>query len=107
LAEDYIKEFPREEIPEFSASKDLKEWIVESHSIAKDFIYSEIEYNSKPSEEYMKKSYEMIKRRIALGGYRLAEIVKGIKASHDKHIKSINAEQESVKNAKFMSLAEQ
>lgn len=107
MAEEYIKEFPREDIPEFSDSKDFKQWIEESHTIAKDFIYSEIKYDTKPSEEYMKKAYEIIKRRIALGGYRLAEIIKKIKDSHDNHIiNTVNDNQATIENSKFLNLIE-
>ena len=79
---------------------------MESHSIAKDFIYSEIEFNSRPSVEYMGKAYEIVKRRIALGGYRLAEIIKRIKASHDFNIRSKITEQALEQEDKFLNLAE-
>lgn len=107
LAEDFISEFPREELAEFESAKDFKDWIVESHEIARDFIYADIEYNARPTEEYMKKSFEIVKRRIALGGYRLAEIVKGIKKSYD----SIKKEEQPLilkdDSLKFLSLVDE
>jgi len=106
LAEEYIKEFPKENLDEFFANKNFKEWIVESHEIAKDFIYAEIEYNSRPTDDYMKKSYEIIKRRIALAGYRLAEIIKSIKKSYDLQMKKSQEKKSNEKIWKFLNLAE-
>lgn len=59
-----------------------------------------------PSDGYMSKSYEIVKKRIALGGYRLAEIIKGIKSSHDTNVMNINSNQKFEQEAKFFSLAE-
>lgn len=87
LAIQFITQFPRETLPE-TRVVDFKEWVVESTSISKDFVYKEIDYGKRPSEEYMKKAYEMIKRRIALGGYRLAELIKNIKKSYDNYDRS-------------------
>lgn len=65
-------------------NEDIQDWIIESHDISQNFIYKNIEYDTKPSDYYMKKAYEIVKRRIALGGYRLAEIIKNVKRSFDK-----------------------
>jgi len=81
----------------------LKDWIVESHDVAKDFIYAQIEFNSSPTDDYMKKSYEIVKRRITLGGYRLSEIIKTIKHSHDNFLKNGKNELNK-KKSKFLSI---
>jgi len=52
----------------------------------------EITYNSEPSQEYLEKAYSLIKHRIALGGYRLAELLKIIKTEYNKIHKSTNTE---------------
>jgi len=52
----------------------------------------------------MNKAYEIIKRRIALGGYRLAEIIKGVKNSYDFHLKRAKIEEQTEENAKFLNL---
>ena len=75
LAEGFISDFPRQELPEFESGRNFKDWIVESHQLARDFIYAEIEYDTEPTKEYLTKSYELIKRRIALGGYRLSDLI--------------------------------
>lgn len=62
----------------------MKDWIIESHDVCKNFIYKELEFNARPTKAYMKKAYQIVKRRIALGGYRLAKIIRNIKATFDK-----------------------
>lgn len=62
----------------------MKDWIIESHDISENFIYKDLEYGAVPSDYYMKKAYNIVKRRIALGGYRLAEIIKKIKKAFDE-----------------------
>ena len=97
LANKYIEEFPKDSLVELK-SLNFKDWILESHEIAKDFIYKNIEYNGTPTEAYLDESYKIIKRRIVLGGYRLAEIVKSIKYTFDisRREGQINKKQESL-----------
>ena len=83
FAEELLKEFPREVLDELK-NKDIQNWIEESHDISQKFVYPEITYLSYPSYDYIKKGYEIIRRRIVLGGYRLAEIVKSINSSYKK-----------------------
>lgn len=83
LAIEFAEEYPRESLEEYKV-EDLKDWIIESHDVSQNFIYKEIEFDSKPSEKYMKKAYEIVKKRIALGGYRLAKILRNIKAAFDE-----------------------
>lgn len=80
-------------------SEDLKDWIIESHDVCKNFIYKELEFDGKPTKKYMNKAYEIVKRRIALGGYRLAKIIRNIKATFDK----VDAKD---KNREFLSILE-
>jgi hypothetical protein len=82
-ATEFMNEFPKSSLPEMNNIL-YEDWVQESHDISQDFIYKSIEYNSTPSEEFLEKSYYIVKRRIALGGYRLAEIFKHVKSSFDK-----------------------
>jgi hypothetical protein len=56
------------------------------------FTFIEITYNSEPSQEYLEKAYSLIKNRVALGGYRLAELLKIIKTEYNKIHGSTNTE---------------
>ena len=42
-----------------------------------------IKFEEKTSEEYLEKAYSILRKRIVLGGYRLAEMIKNIKLSFD------------------------
>lgn len=96
LAIEFAEEFPRDSLEEYK-KEDLKDWIIESHDVCRDFIYADIKFDTKPSEKYMKKAYQVVKRRIALGGYRLAKVLKTIKASFDKVV-------DEDKNREFLSI---
>ncbi len=93
-AQDFINEFPRDKQDEFNNHKDFSEWILESREISQNFVYKDIEMNTTPSEEYLKKGYYIIKKRIALAGYRIAEIFKQVIKSYkaSSNVKSGNLE---------------
>lgn len=59
--------------------RDLKpeDWAQESFVAAKTVVY-DLPEGSKPSEEYLKRGYELSTERIALAGYRLAEVLNKI-----------------------------
>ena len=78
-----MNEFPQESLSELN-SHDFSEWIRESHDSCRDFVYKFIEYDSTPTKEYIDEAYDLIRRRISLGGYRLARLFKDIKAALDK-----------------------
>jgi hypothetical protein len=51
-------------------------------------------FGTRPSDDFLDTSYDILRKRIALGGYRLAELFKKVyKAYEDK--KSKNDENES------------
>jgi hypothetical protein len=72
LAEELIQEFPEEkEKEEFEA------WVEESHTASKEIVYIGIKYKDSPSKDYLDKAYQLIRKRITVGGYRLGnEIIK-------------------------------
>jgi hypothetical protein len=89
-AEDVIKEFPKDSLPELSKTT-FEEWMKESYDVTVDFIYRYIGYEETPSDDYINKAYEIVKKRIALAGYRLAEVLKKVKAAHDNPVQEIKA----------------
>lgn len=55
----------------------------------------------------MKKAYEIVKKQIALGGYRLAELIKHIKKSFDhSKAKTEDKQNHSENKHKFLALLE-
>ena len=45
--------------------------VLESHDISKSLIYSETKCDEVPTEDFIMKTFDKTKKRIALGGYRL------------------------------------
>src|SRR5918911_2515010 len=69
-------EFPAERTP---AARELNpdKWAQESHLLAPTFVYN-LPENSTPTDEYNAKARAIARQRIALAGYRLAQVVNGI-----------------------------
>jgi hypothetical protein len=53
-------------------------------------IIVDIKNNEQPSKDYIKKGGEILKNRITLGGYRLAEFIKDIKKEYDVALNKFN-----------------
>lgn len=49
-----------------------KKWQEEHIKILENNVYINIDYNQKPSSDYLKNNAEIIKKQLVLGGYRLA-----------------------------------
>jgi hypothetical protein len=54
-------------------------------------------YNSIPSDEYISIGYQLIRRRIVIAGYRLAEIIGMIYQSYEKVRQGIEYEEALIK----------
>jgi len=82
-----MKEYPNKVLPDIGVQNntDFETWILESANIAKDFIYKNIEYMGKISDDYKAKSFAIVKQRIAQGGFRLARLIEEI---YDSFIKA-------------------
>jgi len=55
---------------------EISEWSYDTYHIAVESAYMDIKYDQKPTEEYINKAWETTKRQLALGGYRLAKLLK-------------------------------
>jgi hypothetical protein len=78
LGKEYMNEFPKTHYHHsyFSHYSNFSDWVEESNDIARKMVYPGMEYNSTPTEEYVHEGFQMARERIALGGYRLAELMK-------------------------------
>lgn len=74
FAEDLMDEFPRKNLEELS-NKNITEWTIESFHYANQ-VYGGIVENGTPSDEYIQQGQAVAKRRIALAGYRIADLVR-------------------------------
>jgi hypothetical protein len=53
-------------------------WAQESTELAGTVAYNKIKPNSQPSQSYKRAAFETVQRRVAWGGYRLAELLNSI-----------------------------
>ncbi|MCZ2390626.1 MAG: S1/P1 nuclease [Acidobacteria bacterium] len=53
---------------------DFAKWKAESLDIATTFVYRNIEFFKKPSDDYRQKAFRISEERIALAGYRIADL---------------------------------
>ena len=77
LAEAAMKEYPAESMPEWS-DLDPHTWVIESNTLARQVVYKNITENSTPSKEYTDAAQKLVRKRIALAGYRMAGILNAL-----------------------------
>lgn len=75
VAKDLVSKFSREVVKEKVALKKFEQWADESNEIAKKYVYAGINPGDKPSEEYIETGRKVINESLAVGGYRLADII--------------------------------
>jgi len=64
--------------PEWIKSEQFSTWAQEDYAIARDYVYAGFEEGKVPSEEYKARALPKLEERMALGGRRLAELIKDI-----------------------------
>ncbi|MEI9992568.1 MAG: S1/P1 nuclease [Rhizomicrobium sp.] len=88
LAANIETRFPRGGLSELSGPQEVAQWAAESHALAVQHAYpaslatatAEANAPTVPAD-YAKMSYEISSRRLALGGYRLADLLRAIAAA--------------------------
>ena len=71
---DIISKYPRSSVENDINNIKKKEWNKDSFKIAKDFAYS-LKLNETPSSNYLHKGEDIIKKQLALAGYRLSKLI--------------------------------
>lgn len=75
-AELMMKENPRSSLEKELAFKDPADWCLQSFEEAIGTVYDGIKQYERPSQEYLDKAWTLIKKQIALSGYRLSDLVQ-------------------------------
>ena len=75
-AELFMRENPRSSLEYELSFKSPEDWCLESFQNAIDFVYQGIEQYDRPSEEYLERGWTLIKKQIALAGYRLSDMIQ-------------------------------
>lgn len=87
--EDIMKVYTRESlISELGDDFHFHDWLSESWKLCKEFVYVGISENNKIPQEYVEKGFEIAKHRMALAGYRVADILV---KSYEMYLKAIRS----------------
>ena len=76
LADELTKKYPAESLPFREVEPHV--WVEESNRLAREFAYVRIREGEAPSAAYAREAQEIAGRRIALAGYRLAEVLNRV-----------------------------
>lgn len=79
-----IKEWPRSRLEEYLNEPSTENWATDSFHNAVQKVYKDMTEGKPPSLEYMIRGKPIISRQLALGGYRLADLLRSIWANLNK-----------------------
>jgi len=74
LAQDLMKEYPADSMPEWK-DLDPHTWVMESSKLARELAYANIKEGEAPSKAYTDEAQKLSRKRLALAGYRLAGLL--------------------------------
>lgn len=74
LAKKIVAAYPYNKEKKNIEHRDFLKWKNESLDIATNFVYRDIQFFKKPSDDYQQKAFRISEKRIALAGYRIAEL---------------------------------
>jgi hypothetical protein len=74
-AQGIIQEYPESYFGESSKFIDMDKWITEGHDLAVNSVYADIDIFPILTPQYIQSSRTLCKKRIALAGYRLANLL--------------------------------
>jgi hypothetical protein len=77
LAQDVMKEYPAESLPEWQDT-DPHDWVMESNKLAREVVYKNITEGGEPSKTYTDAAQKLSRKRLALAGYRLAGVLNAL-----------------------------
>jgi len=100
LAEKVTKDYSQADLKESLTFTKPDHWAAESFDLAKSVVYSGVTRGRKPSAAYDRRAIEVGERRIALAGYRLAQMLNSLFGSNPRQAPSTTAISERAKNIK-------
>jgi hypothetical protein len=74
-AADIMQDFPRSKFTPQLKLRDPATWAAESHAFARTVAHKDITENTEPDGDYRDKTRKLSRERIALAGYRLAQVL--------------------------------
>lgn len=95
LAKSISEKYTREDMEkEIDNDFHFQDWLFESWTLCRDFVYKNIKENEEISQDYIDKGYEIAIKRIAMAGYRMSNIMR---ESYDKYIEALRSFGEDTK----------
>jgi len=76
MAKIIIQEFPKEHFNGSDHNLNFTSWSLNSFQLAKDYAYYHLHNGSVITDEYINRSRKIVNQQIALGGYRLANLIQ-------------------------------
>lgn len=77
LANGILGDNPPESLPEWKERK-VEKWVDEGFALARTVVYEGITEGQAPSAEYVARGRTLARKRLALAGYRLAELLNDV-----------------------------
>jgi len=74
IADAIIKDYPYDKLKDQLAAGQFNVWKDESFKIASTEVYKDLKWFEMPSDKYKKKAFDIAQRRLALAGYRMADL---------------------------------
>ena len=78
IAQSIMYKYPRSSLADDLKLKNPADWCLGSYEDAVEYAYDGVTYNQAPSQDYINRAWEVIQRRIALGGYRLSDTISSL-----------------------------
>lgn len=76
FASQFMNNYTRYDLAEELSESDPEIWTLDIFHLAVTEVYSNIKENERPSAEYLENGWRIVSKQIALGGYRLADLLK-------------------------------
>jgi len=78
IAEDIRTQWPRNSLLNELQDKEPSGWCQESYQDAVNYVYDGIVQNEKVTQDYTDRSWQVIRKRLALAGYRLSDTISSL-----------------------------
>ena len=88
-AKDLTDKYPRESVKDRVSILDQHIWAQESFDLSKSIVYNGIKENEEPSVQYVETGREIVNQQVAIGGYRLADIIRKIYKKSQSGVENI------------------
>lgn len=86
IAKELMEEFPRNKFRDRLADTKFENWSLEGSALAEKVAYDSIEPYTTPSQEYIDRGFAVVKEQLALGGYRLTDVLSKLKIENSSII---------------------